>query len=337
MLSFDEKFFEEEIRWEYKISPMRKRNWASQMEVLCRVDAICKENNIEYVVSWGTLLGAVRHKGFIPWDDDIDISMRREEYERFLKVLPKYCLEFNEAKEISDEEIGDRLLYVEPWSSSGWNQPFARIVNSTRIRFDDDYLSRYHGNPFVQGIDVFPFDYMPEDSEDLQVIYDVLGILNTYAFIKDFWDDKGCPAYDCVKDTIEKVEDMCDIHIDRTKNVQNQICRLFDRYSKLFNYDESKYMMAMPWYVREDGRKIRCEKEWFDEIIYLPFENTFVPAPKEYDRILTAFYGDYITPPSIKESEHDFEKNQFDSLFGKVDTGNMSPEEFLEKVAKKYK
>ena len=70
MITFDEKFFEAEVRDDFRISPMMKRCWAAEMEVLCQIDRICKKHGIPYFADWGTLLGAVRHKGIIPWDDE---------------------------------------------------------------------------------------------------------------------------------------------------------------------------------------------------------------------------------------------------------------------------
>ena len=70
------------------IEPMMKYAWAAEIEVLEVVAEICNRHNIQYFADYGTLLGAVRHKGFIPWDDDIDISMFRSDYERFLKIAP---------------------------------------------------------------------------------------------------------------------------------------------------------------------------------------------------------------------------------------------------------
>ena len=78
MLQFEDSFFEGETRHDFFIEPMMKRAWAASMEVLAEIDRICKKHEIKYFAYWGTLLGAVRHKGFIPWDDDIDIAIDRK-------------------------------------------------------------------------------------------------------------------------------------------------------------------------------------------------------------------------------------------------------------------
>ena len=87
-LKFDNDFFNTEVREGFEISSMMKRAWAAQMEVFQVVSDICNRNGIRYFADFGTLLGAVRHKGMIPWDDDIDISLMRDEYNELIRILP---------------------------------------------------------------------------------------------------------------------------------------------------------------------------------------------------------------------------------------------------------
>ena len=88
-MQFTQDFFKPEIREGFEIPAMMKRAWAAQMEVLQVVADICEENSLQYFADWGTLLGAVRHQGFIPWDDDIDICLKREDYNHLVSILPQ--------------------------------------------------------------------------------------------------------------------------------------------------------------------------------------------------------------------------------------------------------
>ena len=88
-MEFLNSYFEDEVRDGFYIPSMVKRAWAAELKVFDEVDRICRKYGIAYFADWGTLLGAVRHQGFIPWDDDFDIVMLRKDYERFLQVAEK--------------------------------------------------------------------------------------------------------------------------------------------------------------------------------------------------------------------------------------------------------
>ena len=88
MIDFPEDYFKTEIRDGFEITSMMKRAWAGQMEVLQTIREICERHNILWFADYGTLLGAVRHKGFIPWDDDIDVFMLRDDYNKLARIAP---------------------------------------------------------------------------------------------------------------------------------------------------------------------------------------------------------------------------------------------------------
>ena len=93
-MEFPRSYFEDEVRDGFYVHSLMKRAWAAQLEVLEDIDKVCKKHNIEYFAEWGTLLGAIRHGGFVPWDDDMDICMKREDYNKFLKVAPEEMKEY---------------------------------------------------------------------------------------------------------------------------------------------------------------------------------------------------------------------------------------------------
>ena len=158
MANFPPNYFQGEIRDDFYIEPMMKCAWAAEIEVLEVVAEICNRHNIQYFADYGTLLGAVRHKGFIPWDDDIDISMFRSDYERFLKIAP------------AELPSGWQILNIH-------NNPFHHqlhtIVRSgLKINYSPDYLNRFHGCPYSVGLDLFPLDVLaPAPDEDLSLIH----------------------------------------------------------------------------------------------------------------------------------------------------------------------
>ena len=137
-----DSFLEPEVRDGFYIPSEIKQAWAAEMKVLEIVDQICQQHNIAYFADWGTLLGAVRHGGFIPWDDDLDITMKRPDYERFIKVakdnLPEGYTLFNYE------------THPDFWSFMG------RVVPKNRICFEEAHLSEFYGFPYIVGIDIQP-------------------------------------------------------------------------------------------------------------------------------------------------------------------------------------
>src|SRR5690554_5979187 len=127
-----------------------------QLEIANEVKRICEKNNIKYFMIAGTLLGAVRHRGFIPWDDDLDIGMLRNDYKRFIELA---------AKELND------TYYLETWyTSSGYGMPFAKIrKNDTRYIEKSSKDVKCHPGIFI---DIFPFDNVPNNK--------VLRLINEY-------------------------------------------------------------------------------------------------------------------------------------------------------------
>ena len=87
MIKIDDSYLEDEIRDGFYIPSMTKRTWAMELTVLDLIDSICSKHNITCFADWGTYLGAIRHKGFVPWDDDLDICMLRPDLEKFYEIM----------------------------------------------------------------------------------------------------------------------------------------------------------------------------------------------------------------------------------------------------------
>ncbi len=139
-------FFRDEIRNGFYVPTSIKQAWATELDVLKEIDKICKRYNIKYFADAGTLLGAVRHGGFIPWDDDIDIVMFREDFESFL--------------EKAKDELPEEYTIHDYKQKENYHNFSVKIVNGQRINFESDSLKNHYNFPWLSCVDVFPLDYL---------------------------------------------------------------------------------------------------------------------------------------------------------------------------------
>lgn len=271
-MQFPDSFFEDEVRDGFYVPALMKRAWAAQLEVLEDVARVCKKHHIHWYAAYGTLLGAVRHGGFIPWDDDLDIWMFREDYNRFKEIaeteLTGYIIEKN-----TDDEYQHHM--------------YTFIHNGNVIRWDKEHMEKYHGFPFRAGLDIYPLDYLAADPEDEEVRGELAGFIRCIAqSINDENQDT-----EEMKGLVKEVEELLHVRID--KNVSQK--------DPLYSLVESVYAL----YTREQASEAACMAElyhnphWkyplscFENFEALPFEITDLPVPCGYDRILQTLYGNY--------------------------------------------
>ncbi|MBQ9589598.1 MAG: LicD family protein [Butyrivibrio sp.] len=150
-LYFPPSFFEDEVREGFFISSMMKRYWAAQLKVLSVIDGICERHNLRWFADYGTLIGAVRHGGYIPWDDDLDICMFREDWNIF----------FEAAKKEAPESY--KILTIR--NTPGYEEITGRIINSSTINYSQKHLAENFGCPYTVGVDIFPLDGVYDDQE----------------------------------------------------------------------------------------------------------------------------------------------------------------------------
>lgn len=150
-LSFPLEFFEDEVREGFLVSAMVKRYWAAQLKVLSYIAKICDKYDIKWFADCGTLLGAVRHEGFIPWDDDLDICMLRSDWEKFFAVAVK--------------ELPEEFVVMNIEQQPEYFEIIGRIVNRHSINYSASYLKEWYGCPYTVGVDIFPLDNMYDDEE----------------------------------------------------------------------------------------------------------------------------------------------------------------------------
>ena len=141
-MQLDNEFFKEEERCGFTVSADMKKVWAAQLDLLERFQEVCHRHGLRFFASGGTLLGAIRHKGYIPWDEDIDIMMMREDYEKLLAIAP--------------QEFTAPYFFQTAWNDKQYSRGHAQLRNSNTTAVLADEADRHY--PFNQGIfiDIFP-------------------------------------------------------------------------------------------------------------------------------------------------------------------------------------
>ena len=223
-MKFDKSFFEAEVRDGFYVTSEMKQVWAAQLEVLNDVDKACRENGIQYFAEWGTLLGAVRHHGFIPWDDDMDICMKRPDYNRFLEIAEKIM------------PSNYKIYNLKSHNNDG--NMVSRIINTDQISYDAEKLKKYHGVPYVIGLDIFPLDYISDNKEDdeLQsnVIVMISSIMNVIKSIQDNNVQLDEENLTQINMQLSQVENICGVTINREDDIVQQLNILIDRMCGIY-------------------------------------------------------------------------------------------------------
>ncbi|MBQ8849455.1 MAG: LicD family protein [Clostridia bacterium] len=245
-----------------------------ELDLLRNFINVCEKLNLKYYLLGGTLLGAVRHKGFIPWDDDIDVGMPRGDYEIFISDGQRYL---SEGLFIQSIETEPELL-----------MNFAKLRNSNTT-FVEESIKHCRVNHGVY-IDVFPLDYYPDDEKGQRTVdrknrFYTRRIASEYSF-----EEKGIKR--------KTISAILKLMYPSSKNVLRKRQELFKSVAKsnlLANY-------CGAW-----GKKEIVPADWYGDGVMLEFEGIQVSAPKEYDKWLTQVYGDYMKlPPKEKRVPHHY-------------------------------
>ena len=291
---FDETYFKGEEREGFYIKPMMKRAWAAQLEILLQIDAICQRHNIQYYASSGTLLGAIRHGGYIPWDDDLDIEMKRLDYELFLKIAGK--------------ELPPGYKISNPATDSTWKAPFSKVSNSTKVPLQNEQLQQFHGFPWQAGVDIFPIDYLPVNKSEEDMMLDLFCAV---AMLASDWD-KGKLSDEEKEKNLGEVETLCNIKFTKDKPYMQQLWMLADRIGAMYWDTETEAKETTMFYMLAKRSDFRFPSSCYKQSKRVPFENITIPIPVGYEQILTVLYGeDYMTPKQgVADHEYPFYKVQ---------------------------
>lgn len=268
ILQFDENFFKEEVRCEYKVTSKTKRIWAVEIDLLDQLLKVCKKHNIKIFVFAGTLLGAIRHKGFIPWDDDIDVCMTRSEFEKLVAV--------------ADKEFSYPYFFQTALSDRKYFFGYARLRNSLTT----GHVVKQSSPNYNHGIyiDIFVLDgYEPGKklARQLRQRKYVTHLLHSYYSKEKSW------LQFILHYTICKL-----IPYEKGLSLYNTILSKYNKKSdKLTFLTHPLYLLERYW----------CYKKDLNDVTYMQFENIEVPVPSNYDSVLTNIFGNYMEFPPVEK------------------------------------
>lgn len=263
-------FINEESRDDYIISSKIKKVWAIELDLLRKLLEVCQKHKIRAFAAFGTLLGAVRHKGFIPWDDDLDVWMLRDDYNTFLSLASK--------------EFDSPYFVQTALNDSDYYCPFARLRNS--------YTTGYLVSGKNQCNNGIYIDIIPIDMTEKRLFVEKIkrGWINICNVMTNAY------VYNVNPSLITRVANKV-LHWKVLKYDPKFIFRYVDKLAQR-NYVKSK-KVGISIYRPYSFKKNVFDIDAFNETIYLPFENIVIPVPLGYDHILNVIYGDYMEFPPL--------------------------------------
>lgn len=264
---FTPDFFKEEVRCDFLVTTERKKIWAVLLDLLRQFDEVCRKHGLRYYLMYGSLLGAVRHKGFIPWDDDLDVAMPREDYEKLLQLESEFCSPY--------------FLQV-PGRDNGYYYSFVKVRNSRTTGLSEMFAyERFNQGLFL---DVFPLDSAKEETAlENALKIERLNIENSTAMRRSNPELTG-------------------ENLARVRNYSGrdpvETLREIDSIARQQEGEDTGYVATATLTLYKPPKNF-FHREDFNRTVMMPFEGFDFPVPIGWERILKGLYGDYMKfPPS---------------------------------------
>ena len=274
-MEFPREFFLDEVREGFFIPAMMKRAWAAELEILVEIDRICEKYKLRYFIDYGNLLGAIRHKGFIPWDDDIDIMMMRKDYEIFA--------------EVANTELPKELVFRSPEDDSGNYELFSSVQHRAML-ISTDAIGKYHNYLYGAGVDIFPYDYLAKDPNKEKQREDILKSLCILASFPSIEGENQA----VLQEEAKKIKKHYGIDLSHSSDYRKTVLNLLNDCFTEFNQESGTkiaYLLDLVLY-KEQGKGI-FEEQWYSEQSYLDFEFLALPVPKDYRKVISEKYAHY--------------------------------------------
>lgn len=274
-MDIEDSFFKEEVRCGFTVTEKQKKIWAVELDLVSKLLEVCKKYDLKVFVFAGTLLGAIRHKGFIPWDDDFDVVMYRDDFEKLQEIA---TLEFREPY-FFQTGLSDRSAFI----------GYGRLRNSLTTGYILDYESAtYHQGIYI---DVYVCDGLTHDEKKLhkQLIIEknLTKILNIYG--------NKIRTRNGLKKTMKRI-------------IHNSFCRVikYEKVVKWYRKNITRYNkeceeVSTLTHEMSIIQRMKFSKKQFEDIIEMPYENIMVPVPSDYDTMLHHMYGNYMEFPPIEQ------------------------------------
>ena len=260
---------------DYVVSGEIKKLQAVQLDILEHFMAVCQKHKIRYYAAGGTLLGAARHKGFIPWDDDIDVQMMWGDYLKLMQVAP------------------DEFIY--PYYFQTYQTDTFGEVTCNRLRRSDTTgftrweLENVHDPNYNKGIyiDVFPMFPVPKNLADREI--QKVQIMSYWRALRG-WNALQNEKAGKASAYVEYIDDYM------MMSKKKSLSQIKQMYLDACNGHCEDYEEIGATSFRTFNEKLMWKKEWFEETVELPFEHITIMCPARYDEVLTKQYGDWRTP-----------------------------------------